>query len=252
MLMTGSVSSVGSMPELVVARHEEDLSWLRRVPPCFRITVYNKGSSRALPESLKGRGGVSVTPLPNIGREAHTYLTHLVSRYDDPAGTTVFCQGRPFDHAPDLHDRLKALSEGKESPDPFLWYGFLEDTDDPLGRRLFVPWNKNPEGTELSTGRLFESLFGKSSPDFFHFRGGAQFAVSREGVKCRSREFYERALEACLIDPLAAHSFERLWDRFFGDPVIDPSSMGPGGTRYLKRIRRLEPIEEMEGDVDSV
>jgi hypothetical protein len=238
--------------ELVVARHEEDLRWLRRVPASFRISLYNKGSTQALPESLMGREGMSVVSLPNTGREAHTYLSHLIERFDSLADVTVFCQGHPFDHAPDLHDRLTSLAERRETPSPFLWYGFLEDTDDPQGRRLFVSWSKNPERVELSTGSLYELIFGGPSPDLFHFRGGAQFAVSREGVRSRSLEFYQRALEACLSDVLAPHSFERFWDRFFGGPVIDPSSLGSDGTRYLKKIRRLELPKEIEGGFDSV
>ncbi len=230
--------------ELVVARHEEDLRWLRKVPASFRITIYNKGSTQALPESLLGRDGTSVISLPNIGREAHTYLTHLFCRYHSLADVTVFCQGHPFDHAPDLHRRLKALAEGRETPRPFLWYGFLEDTDDPQGLRLFVPWSKNPERAELSTGRLYELLFEKPSPNLFHFRGGAQFALRRSAVGRRSVDFYRIALELSAAFPLAPHSLERFWDYFFGDPVIDPSTLGPDGTRYLKRIRRLESRKE--------
>ena len=189
---------------------------------------------------------------PNVGREAHSYLTHLIERYDSLAAVTIFCQGRPFDHAPDLHDRLAALAAGKETPTPFLWYGFLEDTDDPEGQRLFVPWSKNPSRTELATGKLYEELFGDTSPKLFHFRGGAQFSVSREGVLSRPREYYERALEACLADPLAPHSFERFWDRFFGVLFIDPSTLGTDGTRYLKKIRRLESGGEIIKETDSV
>jgi hypothetical protein len=228
----------------VVARHEEDLRWLRRVPSSFRITIYNKGKSPALPENLLEREGVRVMPLPNVGREAHTYLTHLVNRHDSPAGITVFCQGRPFDHAPDLHDRLDALAKGAEKPDPFLWFGFLEESDDPQGKRLFVPWSKNPSGEELSTGRIFEKLFQAASPDLFCFRGGAQFAVSQEGVMQRPKEFYQKAIELCIQEPLAPHSFERLWDRFFGGPVIAPGSLGRAGTRYLKKIHRLHVKNE--------
>jgi hypothetical protein len=99
---------------------------------------------------------------------------------------------------------------------------------------------------------LYELIFGGPSPDLFHFRGGAQFAVSRKGVRSRCLEFYQRALEACLSDALAPHSLERFWDRFFGGPVIDPSSLGSDGTRYLKKIRRLELPKEIEGVTDSV
>lgn len=241
--------------ELVIARHSEDLRWIRRVTRSIRITVYNKGE--VLDPDLtalfsEGRR-IAFQPLENAGREAHSYLTHLAERYDALAEVTVFCQGHPFDHAPDFHDRMRALAQREETPDPFLWYGFLEETDDPFGRRLFVPWSKNPERRELSTGRVFEELFGEPPPPWFHFRGGAQFAVTREAVYARPREFYLRALELSTTIDDAAHSLERLWDRFFGPPVIDPRSLGPGGVRYLKRIRRLEVGEGMEnGGGDSV
>ena len=238
--------------ELVIARHEEDLRWVRRVPASIRITIYNKGTNLALPLEIARREGLSVNALPNLGREAHTYLTHLSERYEEVAPVTIFCQGHPFDHAPDFHARLRGVSEGSESPDPFLWYGFLEETDDPRGKRLFVPWSKNPERKELETGRLHEELFGGTTPDFFHFRGGAQFAVTREAVHRRDREFYLRALDLSVKIPLAAHSYERIWDRIFGDPVIDPESLGPEGVRYLKRIRRLEEAVEGEIAPDSV
>jgi hypothetical protein len=48
---------------------------------------------------------------------------------------------------------------------------------------------------------------------------------------------------------LLAGSF---WDRFFGDPVIDPSTMGPDGTRYLKKIRRHESPNVVMNEGDSV
>jgi hypothetical protein len=227
--------------ELVVARHEEDLRWIRRVPSAIRVTILNKGSTPALPDTFPRREGARVIPLRNEGREAHSYLTHLTERYDSLAPVTVFCQGHPFDHAPDFHDRLRMLAAGEESPDPFLWYGFLEETDDPRGRRLFVPWSKNPERRELETGRLYGELFGEASPESFQFRGGAQFAVTRVAVHRRPVGFYRRALELSSGIPLAEHSLERMWDRFFGDPLIDPASLGPDGVRYLKKIRRLSP-----------
>jgi hypothetical protein len=238
--------------ELVIARHEEDLRWVRRVPASVKVTVYNKGVSRPLTAELEGRAGISVIALPNKGREAHSYLTHLVERYGSLASRTVFCQGHPFDHASDFHERLRDLEGGGGSPEPFLWYGFLEETDDLFGRRLFVPWSKNPERQELRTGVLYEELFGEASPDFFHFRGGAQFAVSGEAVHRRPEEFYRRALELSTATPLAAHSYERIWDRLFGPPVIDPSTLGPSGVRYLKRIRRLEEEAGLRQDPDSI
>jgi len=238
--------------ELIVARHEEDLRWLRRIPRAMGVSVYNKGGSPALEESLEAElssgARLSVRPLANHGREAHSYLTHLVVRYDALAPVTVFAQGHPFDHAPDFHGRLQALANGREKPDPFLWYGFLLETDDAHGRRLFVPWSKNPDRDELSTGKLFEELFEQPSPGLFHFCGGGQFAVTREAVHRRPRVFYARALELSTVIPHAAHAMERLWDRFFGDPLIDPKALGREGVKYLKRVKRLEDVTRLTNE----
>lgn len=226
--------------ELVVARYAEDLRWLRRVPAPFGITIYNKGGSCELPCQLAARSEVRLLSLPNIGREAHSYLMHLLEYYDDLAPVTVFAQGHPFDHAPDFHQSIRELAMEGGEPDSFSWYGFLDETDDPLGHRLFVPWSKNPERRELSTGRLYEELFHEPSPPLFHFRCGAQFAVTKETVRKRPREFYERALRLSIDIPHAAHSLERIWDRVFGAPIIDPAMLGDEGVRYWKRIRRME------------
>jgi hypothetical protein len=243
--MSGQEEDQGGKPiELVVARCGEDLRWLRRVPRHVKVTVYNKGEDLdpELIALLSGSRRISFHFLENVGREAHTYLTHLITRYGELPAVTVFCQGHPFDHAPDFHDRLQALVSGEETVDRFKWYGFLDETDDPQGKRLFVPWSKNPERLELETARLYRELFGEDSPEWFCFRGGAQFAVTGQAIRVRERDFYQRALDLCLSIPLAAHSYERIWDRIFGPSVINPADLGPDGVRYLKRIRRLEEV----------
>jgi len=215
--------------ELVVARYEEDLAWLKRVPKDFRITVYDKGDGAS--------GGI---PLLNEGREAHTYLRHLSERYDSLAELTVFVQGHPFDHAPDLHKQLKAYAKGAESIADFYWLGFLADTDDPRGRRLFVPWSKNPERKELQLEEFHRELFGDSGPEAYRFFVGAQFAVTRDVAHRRPREFYEKAADLAMRFPLAPHCFERCWDRVFGCDGT-ASRVPPGQTTaYFKPIKRLQ------------
>jgi hypothetical protein len=226
------VSQAAPELELVVARCHEPVLWLRRVPEAFSVRLYNKGE--ALPP-----GRVTAAPLPNTGREAHTYLTHLVENYDRLAEVTVFAQGHPFDHASDFHAVLRGIAAGRRPEEGFEWLGFIVDTDDPRGRRLFVNWSKNPEHEELPLDETFRALFGEEPPPLFHFHVGAQFAVSRGRVRGRPRAFYERALALSAGHPLAAHCFERMWDRVFDVRGVDPASLGPDGCRYLKPIRRL-------------
>ncbi len=214
--------------ELVVARCGEDIAWLRRVPREFAVTVYDKG--------LPSPTGID---LPNIGREAHTYLRHLAERHETLADVTVFVQGRPFDHAPDLHRRLCALADGRERVEEFFWLGFVADTDDARGRRLFVPWSKNADGRELRMDDFHRQLFGGTGPAAYRFFPGGQFAVSRGAARRRTPGFYSAAAELAAWFPDAAHCFERLWDRVF---LADGTAgrLPPGElTAYFKPVRRL-------------
>jgi hypothetical protein len=214
--------------ELVVAHCNEGLAWLRRVPSVFHVTVYHKGA----------QGGVG-SRLPNIGREAHTYLHHLSERFDDLADVTVFVQGHPFDHAPDLHARLRELANGEKKIDDFWWLGFVADTDDPCGRRLFVPWSKNPAHEELNLDEFHRRLFGCPGPPEYRFFVGAQFILSRKTAKRRPVAFYRMASKLASDFPLAPHCFERCWDRvFMSDGTMGRLPVGEK-TAYFKPLRRL-------------
>ena len=77
--------------EIVVARYEENIDWLTLIEG-FEFKVYNKKSGENL--------------LENVGRESHTYLSHIVKNYENLADFTVFLQGDPFYHCRDLKQKL--------------------------------------------------------------------------------------------------------------------------------------------------
>jgi len=74
--------------DLVVAKYKEDVSWLSRINANY--IVYDKSSGQ----------------LPNIGREAHTYVYHIVNNYDSLSEWTAFVQGKPFDHCQYLYNLI--------------------------------------------------------------------------------------------------------------------------------------------------
>ena len=83
--------------ELVVARYNEDISWLNKIKnKNIKITIYNKG----------GNLNVKNIKLPNVGRESHTYLTHIINNYKSLADTTIFTQADPFLHSPHFIELL--------------------------------------------------------------------------------------------------------------------------------------------------
>jgi hypothetical protein len=234
--------------EVVVARYQERVEWTRKVPPSARVTIYDKGGDLG---PLRRRFGTppEIRQLPNLGREAQTYLRHILDCYDSLAPITLFCQGHPFDHASDLHQVLRGVAAGRSTPrmadgsEPipggFRWLGFIIDTDDARGRRLFVNWSKNEDRRELRADLFCEALFGAPAPEWLRFYPGGQFLVTAERVRARPREFYERALALSESFPDAAHCFERTWDRIFGVEGVDPALLGGELCRYLKPIRRL-------------
>ena len=67
--------------QIVVSRYNEDISWTFKYYP--NIIIYNKGEDH-ISDSIS---------LPNVGRESHTYLYHIVSNYHQLADRTVFVQG---------------------------------------------------------------------------------------------------------------------------------------------------------------
>lgn len=221
------------MIELVVARYTEDLAWLRKRPASLTVTVYDK--------SPHASGGEQAIPLPNVGREAHTYLHHIASRYDSLTEWTVFCQGKPFDHAYNFKKTMRDYAADPATIGPFKWLGHLIDTDDNRGERLFKPWSKNEDGRGLDMEGFHQALFGIGGPHYYTFVLGAQFVVHRDLVRQRPLVFYERALALSITFPDAAHCFERSWDRVFGVTGIDADWLGGRQTVYLKPMKYQVP-----------
>ena len=210
--------------ELVVARYNEDLAWLRNIPPQI--------SARVTDKSPTGN-------LPNVGREAHTYLHHIVENYDALPDLTIFAQGKPFDHAFDFHKTLRALA-ATPTDISFRWLGHIIDTDDENGARLFATWSKNNGNERLDMNGFHRALFGMDGPAKYTFVLGAQFIASRELIQSRSLEFWRRALQISVGFPDAAHCYERSWDKVFGVAGVDETWLNGRETVYLKPIKRLE------------
>jgi hypothetical protein len=84
----------GRAIDVVVAHYDEDLTWLSALSKNLHIHVYTKGPHLKL--HLPDGSETSVRQLPNVGRESHTYLSHIVQNYEHLAEWTVFTQaGEP-------------------------------------------------------------------------------------------------------------------------------------------------------------
>mmetsp|Transcript_49598 Transcript_49598/g.155727 ORF Transcript_49598/g.155727 Transcript_49598/m.155727 type:complete len:182 (+) Transcript_49598:292-837(+) len=136
------------------------------------------------------------TALPNVGREAHSYLSFLQTVHAASASAAeaarllpplvVFAQADPFDHNPAFLDELSLLaahvSAGRRPPRwvPLgLWSG---------GERIvYCDASGAPhQPLLLPIGRVWRALFGekRALPTWIGFTPGACFAVCREALLC--------------------------------------------------------------------
>jgi hypothetical protein len=195
--------------EIVIARHNEDISWAKHVQ-CDQLTVYDKG--------LKDSGLPSIG-LPNVGGEAHTYLWHILHRWDDLADVTAFLLGSLQKH---IHSvRLPLELYNTVSQDPTIPICVQR-----LGRDSFWPgriahrahWLKALENGDmrpaaLPMGEWYQQYIGGELPKIINYNPAASFSVPRDTIRRRTRDFYERLIKTVSDhrQPEEAHYLERMW-----------------------------------------
>lgn len=198
---------------LVVARYNEDVSWVRDYPEKI---IYNKGDINTIPEDLHS----SVVQIPNVGREAHTFLYHIVNNYDTLSPIVVFVQGTYKDHVMDgWLDKLFAIPQGVESASYNLvnslawgncasYYGFR--IKEWRGEAL------SPTKYDETYGQWYERVVGEPFPHHHvYVYQGAIFSASKEAICRHPRKIYENLLAEVSDSrsPEAAHFMERTWSK---------------------------------------
>jgi hypothetical protein len=101
---------------IVVARCDEDISWTKQFK---NVIIYIKGKPI--------EGDYKLIRLPNVGREGHTYYKHICDNYDNLDDYTVFLQGNPFDHSPDLVKDLSKYIDAIDNAELDVDFEFLSN-----------------------------------------------------------------------------------------------------------------------------
>jgi hypothetical protein len=243
--------------EIVVAQYREDLSWL--YPKADLVTLYSKAGPEFPPPSCFARR----IQLPNIGRESHSYLYHIVNNFNRLADVTVFTQGQIQDHVGPNIDLNQILDACKilTPTDPFMVYTKhnLKYFNSWSGISHVKKWKAEYDSGVMrranSTPREFwKWVFGTDSPDVIAFSWGAIFAVRREAIQRRPKEFYERLLKLFEsinhINPEEGHYMERIWLNIFvpgrsSVPVVPFSSEGLEGVSVSIGERKIDWRKEI-------
>lgn len=166
---------MNSQMTMVVARYNENLDWLKDLS--WNYIVYNKGEDN-LPEWIKNE-----IKLPNIGREAHTYLTYIINNYDNLPDYTIFVQGNPFPHSKKVIKKINDFDGVKD---------FFPITDKFFRTRRLT--KESPIYTELIVIELTRKLFVNDISDL-RFAHGAQFIVSKKAILFHKKITYQKIID---------------------------------------------------------
>ena len=218
--------------EIVVARYNEDLDWLRdEMFNNLAVTIYNKGINDSFykPPNLK-----RVTKLPNVGVCDHTYLYHIFSNYDDLANVTIFLPGSCLDRIKAIKT-LNILNETiKTKNSMFHGYyqekGLLEAMKDFTQTSYETQYIKNRSINSQNDiksrrcdmypfGKWFTEVFGNIFVNYNTYFG--VFSVSKEHIHNRDKEFYEKLLNYVNknINEECSHYMERSYIAIFNPPI---------------------------------
>ena len=188
---------------VVVARYNEDVEWTKKFP---NVIVYNKGN--------KLDNSYNEVFLNNVGREGHTYYKYICDNYDNLAEYTIFLQGRPFDHSPNIIYNLTKYINNINNKELSIDFEYLSEQiyHSSLDIERVGNWQcKNIH-------KNWERVFGVNSDNQeCVFGSGAQFIVSKKNILKNTKEFYENIIKMLDydIDPLEGHDIERFHKYIF-------------------------------------
>lgn len=225
----GFESSAPSV-DLVVARYEEDISWIKRIPENMysRLFIYNKGSDIEFNFTK-----IIFNSLPNYGRESHTYLKHVIDNYDNLGDITLFIPGSAL-HREDKRKRLMRIIDHLKNNRESIIIGYKDKnlinatynfSIDSYTVTNEVNRKKNPESKlhpaeDRPLRKWFDKRFSGEAITCVSFTG--IFAASRDDIHKRPIEFYKSLLdEHSHSNPEVVHYSERLWKNIFS---IDDSN----------------------------
>ena len=206
------LQTLGPDYEIVISHYVEDLSWLE--PHANHCHVYHKGSE--IQPRFKYH---QWEKLPNVGRESHTHLHHIITNYDHLADVTVFLQGSIKNHVLDK----------KCFGNPMDYVNLVRRTNKLVVRRKFrwSQWGRifqhspnnlyHTRRASVTLAELWSTLFNSTHPAYINISHCACFSVPRALILKRPKAFYKKVI-AFVNDhpnPEEGHYIERLWYTFF-------------------------------------
>lgn len=189
--------------QVVVARYNESVDWLSMFKDS-RVYIYNKGEPIS-------KCPYKVFQLPNVGREAHTYLQFIVDNYYKLPDVVFFTQGRIDDHVQPQKDTIFKNFIYIDRICTRVWRDVI--TSGFKGNRL-LEWKGALAPASCDALEFFKTYIGPEIPHPAYIYWAGIFSVKKEYIHSRPLEFYKTLLELPELQHSnceVAHFFERMW-----------------------------------------
>lgn len=150
---------------VVVAKFQEDVSWLKQVK--YKTIVYDK-SNNPIYNSIQR---------PNVGKEAETLLRYIITYYNELPDLTIFLQGDP-----------------RSNPISFTYEEVIEEINKHHENKLKAILAREYD-IDLNTHWLKSCKILKdqlfNTDDKVRYSSGAQYVIPKENILCRPLDFYK-------------------------------------------------------------
>jgi hypothetical protein len=184
--------------KIIVARYNENIDWTKEFS---NVIIYNKG--------CKLEENYNEILLENVGREGHTYYKYIYDNYDNLDDYTIFLQGNPFDHSPNIIENLHKILKNTKLD---ISFEFLSECI------LYCNLSGCKYHDNLPLQDVYNYLFNENKQRMmfktnsnFKFGAGAQFIVSKNQILKRPKEFYLKLIKLLeySVNPMEGYVIER-------------------------------------------
>ena len=181
--------------DLVVSLYKENTEWVRNLRDDCKLVIYNKGDG-------------PLRRLPNVGREAHTYLHHMARNYGHFKDWNFFTQGDPLAHCPNFVAIVNTWTDSFRKAALIAHPSHQFFVNQPV---RYIETGATGDDASNDVRGLWRELFTNEPPEDILFAPASIFVISDERLMCRSLPFYQKALELSHTRPRGPWEFERLW-----------------------------------------
>jgi hypothetical protein len=222
---------------IVTAHFKEDLTWLRSSPYPVVVCTKEGADKPALAPDAK------CSMKYNRGREYGSFLKFIIEYYDNLPAYVVFLHGHQTAWHQQLHifDAIRCAKKNK--------FGYIS-----LNNSIFpkMEWSKGNKGYDIME-TLWDEHFKPhllvDMPTFFYHDCCAQFIVSRDRIRLRTKQAYKQWYDLIFYvknDYDLGLGFEMIWPMIFGEShEIEVSPLQYKQSRFSCAVRDVSHLEEI-------